>query len=54
MEPRWMTQHFKKEIWSIPEENMSQIGIELENRFSLLFQKLNVSNTVDLVGRLIK
>ncbi len=42
---------FKKEIWNIPEENLEAIGRELENRFSLLFHKLNVVETVDLVKK---
>ncbi len=40
---------FKKEIWSMPEENLSRICGTLEERFSLLFHKLNVVNTIDLV-----
>lgn len=44
---------FKKEIWSIPEENLKGIGETLENRFSLLFQRLNVVETVDLVSKFV-
>jgi len=44
---------FKKEIWSLPEENLSGIRETLENRFSLLFQRLNVVETVDLVSRFV-
>jgi fructose/tagatose bisphosphate aldolase len=44
---------FKKEIWSLPEESVSAIGEELESRFSLLFQELNVVSTVDLVGKYV-
>ena len=40
---------FKKEMWSLPEENLRGIRETLEDRFSLLFQKLNVVETVDLV-----
>jgi fructose/tagatose bisphosphate aldolase len=44
---------FKKEMWNLPEPNFSEIMRELENRFSLIFRKLNVVNTVDLVNRFI-
>ncbi len=44
---------FKREMWDIPEENMAQIMGTLENRFSLLFQKLNVVNTADLVKKYV-
>jgi fructose/tagatose bisphosphate aldolase len=44
---------FKKEIWSIPEESLREIGEALEERFSQLFRKLNVVETVDLVGRFV-
>jgi len=42
---------FKREPWSIPRENLSQIGKMLEERFSLLFRKLKVVETVDLVNK---
>ncbi len=44
---------FKKEIWHLPEENLRGISETLESRFSLLFQKLNVVETVDLVSRFV-
>jgi fructose/tagatose bisphosphate aldolase len=44
---------FKEEVWNMPESNLSQIGAELEDQFSLLFQKLNVVNTSELVSRYI-
>jgi fructose/tagatose bisphosphate aldolase len=44
---------FKKEMWSIPESNLKGIREELESRFSLLFQKLNVIGTRDLVSRFV-
>jgi len=44
---------FKKEIWSIPEENLKKIRDMLEQRFALLFQKLNVVDTVDLVHKYV-
>ena len=44
---------FKKEIWNLPEETLRRIGEMLEDRLSLLFRKLNVTETADLVGRFI-
>lgn len=42
---------FKKELWNIPEPDMNKIMEELQERFSLIFRKLNVFNTADLVQR---
>jgi fructose/tagatose bisphosphate aldolase len=42
---------FKKELWNIPEPSLSKIMAELEERLSLIFRKLNVVNTRDLVRR---
>lgn len=44
---------FKKEIWSIPEGNLKEMRDILEQRFALLFQKLNVVDTVDLVSKYV-
>lgn len=44
---------FKKDIWSLPKENLGKIRETLENRFSLLFRKLNVVETVDLVNKYV-
>jgi len=44
---------FKAEMWNIPESNLKGIRDELEGRFSLLFQKLNVIGTKDLVSRFV-
>ena len=44
---------FKKEMWGIPADNLRGMGDELEQRFSLIFQKLNVVDTVDLVSRFV-
>jgi fructose/tagatose bisphosphate aldolase len=44
---------FKKEMWSLPEENLRGIGEMLEDRFSLLFRKLNVVETLDWVSRFV-
>jgi len=45
---------FKKELWHLPKEALRAIGDELENQFSFLFGKLNVTNTTDLVNKYIK
>lgn len=45
---------FKKELWSIPEKIQSNIGAALEERFALLFHKLNAVNTIDLVKKYVK
>ena len=44
---------FKKEMWSLPEENLNKIRETLEERFSLLFQRLNAVETVDLVSKFV-
>lgn len=44
---------FKKEIWSLSDENLQKIGEELEHRFSLLFHELNVIKTVELVSQFV-
>jgi hypothetical protein len=44
---------FKKEIWDIGPEHLKLIGQELEERFSMLFQKLNVVNTMDVINKVI-
>ena len=45
--------NFKKEMWNLPASNMQAIMNELEDRFSLMFRKLNVLNTVKLVKKYI-
>jgi fructose/tagatose bisphosphate aldolase len=45
---------FKQAIWDLPRENLQKIGRELEERFSLLYRKLNVVNTRDIIGKVIK
>ncbi|OGN99021.1 MAG: aldolase [Chloroflexi bacterium RBG_13_51_18] len=42
---------FKKELWGIPEADLQAIMTELENRFSLIFHKLNATDTVKLVKK---
>lgn len=44
---------FKQELWDLPRESLEGIGQVLEDRFSLLFQKLGVVSTVDLVEEFV-
>jgi fructose-bisphosphate aldolase class II len=44
---------FKKEMWNLPEPDLSKLMRELEERFSLIFHKLNVASTVELVNRFV-
>jgi fructose/tagatose bisphosphate aldolase len=45
---------FKKDLWDLPKETRQKIGQELEDRFTYLYQKLNVVNTKDIVNKVIK
>lgn len=44
---------FKQEMWHMPEENLAGIRTALEERFTLLFQKLGVVDTVGLVNQFV-
>jgi fructose/tagatose bisphosphate aldolase len=44
---------FKKETWDIPENDRQAIREELKAEFSMMFQKLNVSNTMELVNKYV-
>ena len=44
---------FKKELWNLPDSNLGEIMKELEDRFSLVYHKLNVIDTVDLVNKYV-
>jgi fructose/tagatose bisphosphate aldolase len=44
---------FKKELWDLPRDTIMKIGETLRERFALLFKKLNVINTVDLVNKYV-
>jgi hypothetical protein len=44
---------FKKELWNLSGENLRGIGNTLEERFSLLFHKLKVAGTMDLVSQFV-
>ncbi|MGD0780160.1 MAG: class II fructose-bisphosphate aldolase [Dehalococcoidales bacterium] len=45
---------FKKEMWNLPDADLQAIMEELENRFSLIFHKLNAIDTVKLVKKYVK
>ncbi len=44
---------FKKELWEMPDDIIGKIGEELQERFVLLFKKLNVVNTTELVNKYV-
>ena len=45
---------FKKKMWDMPEDIRKKISEELEQKFNLLFKKLNVANTKKLVEDKVK
>jgi fructose/tagatose bisphosphate aldolase len=45
---------FKKELWGMPTGTLQKIGQELEDRFALLFHKLNIVNTRSLLEQIYK
>jgi len=44
---------FKKELWDLPEPILQAITRDMENRFSLIFHKLNVINTDKLIRKYV-
>ena len=44
---------FKRELWDLPEAVRKALGAELEAQFTLLFRKLNVGNTLEIVNRCV-
>lgn len=42
---------FKKEFWGLPSDKLNKIMMELETRFSQLYQKLNVVNTREIIEK---
>lgn len=42
---------FKNEVWHLPEENITEISGVLEDKFSLMFQRLNVAGTMELINK---
>jgi fructose/tagatose bisphosphate aldolase len=45
---------FKRQMWDLPEEIRGALRLQLEERFSFLFQKLAVPNTRSLLDRYIE
>lgn len=45
---------FKKELWSLPENDMEKITKKLEEKFSLFFEKLGVCKTLGLIKEIYK
>lgn len=45
---------FKKEMWDLPGDVMDDIMGALEERFALLFSKLNIEDSVELVNKYVK
>lgn len=44
---------FKRRFWELPADVRTRIGQDLENKFSFLFEKLNVPRTAELVKRTV-
>jgi fructose/tagatose bisphosphate aldolase len=44
---------FKRELWDLPEAVRTALSAELEAQFTLLFRKLNVGNTLEIVNRCV-
>jgi hypothetical protein len=44
---------FKRELWDLSEAVRTALGAELEAQFALLFRKLNVGNTLEIVNRYV-
>jgi fructose/tagatose bisphosphate aldolase len=45
---------YKQKMWDITPEKLQKIGQELEERFAMLYRKLNVVNTKVIVDKVIK
>lgn len=45
---------FKQQIWDMPESVRDAISAKLEERFDLIFQRLNVADSADLIDQLVK
>lgn len=45
---------FKRELWDMAPAVRSAIGLELENQFAFLFEKLNMGNSEELVAGYVK
>lgn len=45
---------FKKQMWDLPKDDIERIGQSLEEKFAFLFEKLNVTQTAELVAQHVK
>lgn len=45
---------FKKQVWDMPKSTRDAIAAELEEKFDLIFRRLNVGNTAALIDRMVK
>jgi fructose/tagatose bisphosphate aldolase len=45
---------FKKELWDLPQDKLGKIKQTLEERFAMLFRKLNVVDTAQVVRDLVR
>ncbi len=45
---------FKKDLWALPQSNLQTIMQEMEDRFSMLFHKLNAAGSAKLVEKYLK
>jgi fructose/tagatose bisphosphate aldolase len=45
---------FKRQVWDMPKDVRDKIAGELEDKFDLIFKRLNVVNTADQVDRIVK
>jgi fructose/tagatose bisphosphate aldolase len=44
---------FKKRLWGLPADVRARIGQDLENKFTFLFERLNVARTAELVKKAV-
>lgn len=44
---------FKQQLWDLPDENQQAIGQELQEKFDLIFSKLNVTNSSEVVAKYV-
>ena len=45
---------FKRDMWELPPETLTEIGTELEDQFAFLFDQLNVGDTAEVVARQVQ
>jgi len=45
---------FKKKFWELPSAVRTKIGLDLENKFAFLFEKLKVTETAELVRKQVR